>query len=139
MLSCLFSFIVQTRRYQDKETFINCCFCGIFSQLRLRLIIKKTGVLLTCNSKNCYNRILSRLHSALSYFLLLLLLFSSSAFLIWLRGQQLQIKPPQLSINQHRLHFAWIKSQTVPTKILDIIEPFCLWSSNWPLPTHFSI
>ena len=29
--------------------------------------------------------------------------------------------------------------QTVPTKILGIIKPSCSWSSNWPLPTHFSI
>ena len=65
--------------------------------------------------------------------------FSSPAFPRELLGKQLQIKPPHLSINQHKLHFAWIKSQTVPTKILDIIEPFCLWFSNWPLPTHFSI
>ena len=33
-----------------------------------------------------------------------------------------------------RLHFSWIKFQTVPTKILDIIKPSCSWSSNWPLP-----
>ena len=33
----------------------------------------------------------------------------------------------------------WIKSQTVPTNILNIIKPSCLWSSNWPLPIKFTL
>ena len=46
---------------------------------------------------------------------------------------------PHLSVNQDRLHLAWMKSQTVPTKILDIIKLCCSWPSNWPVSTHFSI
>ena len=45
------------------------------------------------------------------------LIFSSPAFPWELLGQQLQINPPHLSIHQHRPHFAWMKSQTVPTKL----------------------
>ena len=47
--------------------------------------------------------------------------FSSPAFPRGLGGQQLQIKPPYLSINQHRLHFAWIKSQSVLFLLLTIV------------------
>ena len=43
------------------------------------------------------------------------------------------------SPSNNTLHFGWMKSETVPTTILDIIKPFCSWSSNWPLPTNFSI
>ena len=54
------------------------------------------------------------------------LLFSSPDFRKGLRGPQLQIQPPHVLLdNQHRLLFARIKSQTVPTKILDIIELSC--------------
>ena len=61
---------------------------------------------------------------------MLFFLFSSQAFPRRLRGKQLQINSPHLPIHQHRLHFAWIKSQTVPTKILDTIKPSCSRSSN---------
>ena len=44
-------------------------------------------------------------------------LFSLPGFPRGLLGQQLQIKP-LLSIHQHRLNFAWMKFQTIPTKIL---------------------
>ena len=47
--------------------------------------------------------------------------FSSPAFPRGLRGQQLQIKPPHLSISQHRLYFAWIKSQSVLFLLLTIV------------------
>ena len=39
-------------------------------------------------------------------------------------------KPPHFSVHQPRLHFAWTESQTVPTKILDIINPSCPCSFN---------
>ena len=55
--------------------------------------------------------------------------FSSPTFPRGLRGRLLLIKPPHLSIHLHRLH-TWMKSQTVQTKILDIIEPSCSRSSN---------
>ena len=32
-----------------------------------------------------------------------------------------------------------MKSQTLPTNILDIIKPSCSWRSNWPFPIHFGI
>ena len=77
------------------------------------------------------NKILVLKKFACEEFHLLIFFFSSSAFPGGFRGQQVQVKPPDLLVRQHRLHFAWTKSQTVPTKILDIIKPSCLWSSNW--------
>ena len=65
--------------------------------------------------------------------------FISTSFSQRTAGQHLQIMPPHLLIHQHRLHFAWMKFQTVSTKILDIIKPSCSWPCNWPLPTPFII
>ena len=38
-------------------------------------------------------------------------------------GGQLKIKPPHLAVFHHILHFAWVKSQAIPSKILNVISP----------------
>ena len=44
--------------------------------------------------------------------------------LTWLvRGQQLKIKPPHFTAFHHLHHFAWVKSQAIPSKILNVIAP----------------
>ena len=53
--------------------------------------------------------------------LALLLLSSLPAFPWGLRGQQLEIKPPYLTVFHHLHHLAWVKSYAVPSKILNVI------------------
>ena len=49
-----------------------------------------------------------------------------------------KIKLPHPSIRQHRLHFVWTKSQTIPTKIFTTIKTSCSWSSNFLLHIHIN-
>ena len=52
-------------------------------------------------------------------------LCSSPAFSWQLRGQQLQVRPPHLSVHQHQLYFVSTKLQTIPTKIWDVMKTSC--------------
>ena len=65
------------------------------------------------------------------------LLSSLPAFPCGLRGQQLEIKPPHLKVFHHLHHFAWVKSQAIPSKILNVIGPSSFRSSNWSSPICF--
>ena len=58
--------------------------------------------------------------------LICLLLSSLPAFPWGLRGQQLEIEPPHFTVFHHLHHFAWVKSQAVPSKILNVIGPLVL-------------
>ena len=60
--------------------------------------------------------------SALTSIYILLFLSSLSAFLWGLRGQKLEIKLPPFTVYHHFHHFAWVKSQAIPFKILDVID-----------------
>ena len=70
-------------------------------------------------------------------FLLLFLLSSLPAFPGGLREEQLEIKPPHLTVFHHLHHFAWVKSQAVPSKILNVIDPSSSNSSYWSSPICF--
>ena len=58
-------------------------------------------------------------------------LSSLPAFPWGLQGQQLKIKPPHSTVFHHIYpHFAWVKSQAIPSKILNVIGPSSSKSSN---------
>ena len=67
----------------------------------------------------------------------ILLLSSLPAFPWGLRGQQIEIEPPHLTVFHHLHHFAWVNSQAVPSKILKVIGPSSSRSSNWSSPICF--
>ena len=67
------------------------------------------------------------------------LLSSLPAFPCGLRGQQFEIKPPHLTIFHHIHHFAWVKSQAIPSKILNVIGPSSSRLSNWSSPICFGM
>ena len=51
------------------------------------------------------------------------LLSSLPAFPCGLRGQQLEIKPLHYTVFDPIHHFAWVKSQAIPSKIPNVIDP----------------
>ena len=61
--------------------------------------------------------------------------FFIARFSVRLRGQQLEIKLPHLTVFNHLHHFAWAKSQAIPSRILNVIGPSR--SSNWSSPICF--
>ena len=59
-------------------------------------------------------------------------LFSALPAFPWgLRGQQLEIKLPHFTLLHHIDHIAWIKSQAILFKILNVINQSNFRSSNW--------
>ena len=69
-------------------------------------------------------------------------LSSLSAFPWGLQGQKLEIKPSSFTVFHHIDYFAWIKSQAIPSKILNVIGRGGIlldilgledtFSSSWP-------
>ena len=48
--------------------------------------------------------------------------------------QQLEINPPHFKAFDHIYHFAWVKFQAIPSKILNVIGPSSSRSSNCSFP-----
>ena len=73
-----------------------------------------------------------------SYGFFQILLFSFSVLIacvsVRLRVQQLEIKPPHFAVFDHLHHFAWVESQAIPSKVLNVIVPSSSRSSNWSSP-----
>ena len=65
------------------------------------------------------------------------LLSSLPAFPLGLRWQQLEFKPPHITVFHHFHHFALVKSQAIPSKILNVIGPCSLKASYWSSPICF--
>jgi len=51
--------------------------------------------------------------------------------------QQLNIEPPHITVHHHLQHFAWLKPEVVPFKILNVVCPSCSWLSYRPFPFYF--
>ena len=52
-------------------------------------------------------------------------------------GQQLAINPPNFTVFHHIHHFAWVKSQAIPSKIFNVIGPSSSRPSNCFFPICF--
>jgi len=53
------------------------------------------------------------------------------------RRQKFKTEPPHVTVCHHFHHFAWLKPQPVPPKILNVVIPMCSRSSNRHFPFNF--
>jgi len=49
-------------------------------------------------------------------------------------GAAVQDWAAHITVSHHLQHFAWLKPQAVPSKILNVVCPSCSWSSHRPFP-----
>ena len=98
---------------------------GVCGQCRITtnrsLIEKSDAVVIHCRSKNKFPVLNVRWKTS-SFFI--------AVFSWGWRGQQREIRPLHFTIFHHLHYFAWVKNQTIPSKILNVIDPFISWSSN---------
>jgi len=62
----------------------------------------------------------------------IVLLYSSSFFATFMSlkiaDAAAQDEPPRITVRYHFDHFAWLKPQTIPFEIINVVFPACSWS-----------